>query len=635
MVVACGGAPATPGSAPSSAAPGASASVPLPDPTAPVVVGETDPGARSFDATADVGLGLAKAEVAARAAFRADAGMTTLLGADAQVVADALDAQTDATLRELLAGAGVAGAGGSELGGQLASVEEAPPVVQGPAQAGPPPPGLSLLGPWSSAVAMVRSAVEAIAPYERSTAATDEITVGASSGSVRTTATVKVTPSGSKVIIEIEAKTSGEVIGADGTLLFKIEGVGKARIEAECCPDAAGLAAATVTFSASENYFGGNAAGSAGQSFDNASEADIRVYSNEAAEVDRTEVDSRGEQTTRNGTRTAGGATDSDGYSLGIAEAYTMAGTSGPITSRGAQVTDVDGATRANGQTSFDLLFYLTSNAAWATATAVETAWRSGKCLDLIVDPEGGDVDPDSVTDVVAKVKHHFEGNELDKPVTATLAGVKTVDPAGEKQPAPATVKYTAGSEEGETGDIAFESVSNRGIAKKTVRFTVGSTAWTVGFKGTTSQVANAALGPEKISLKATISDLRVTAKDGQVTGRGKLHLKGTHKAGCFSGKLDQVVPIDLDGSLVGTGPEAVLRVTFSRPSPSTGTIVLSCPQVASWPFPDAAYSEFFWFVIGTVDLPAAGGTVDFDRTVELLPRSGTATGTFTVTKVP
>ena len=60
----------------------------------------------------------------------------------------------------------------------------------------------------------------------------------------------------------------------------------------------------------------------------------------------------------------------------------------------------------------------------------------------------------------------------------------------------------------------------------------------------------------------------------------------------------------------------------------------MSCPQIASWDFPDASYSEIFWYVIGTVDLPAAGGTVAFDRTAVLLPRSGTVAGTFTVTKV-
>ena len=60
----------------------------------------------------------------------------------------------------------------------------------------------------------------------------------------------------------------------------------------------------------------------------------------------------------------------------------------------------------------------------------------------------------------------------------------------------------------------------------------------------------------------------------------------------------------------------------------------MSCPKIASWDFPDAAYSELVWFVIGTVDLPAAGGKVAFDRTAVLLPRTGTVAGTFTVTKV-
>jgi hypothetical protein len=72
---------------------------------------------------------------------------------------------------------------------------------------------------------------------------------------------------------------------------------------------------------------------------------------------------------------------------------------------------------------------------------------------------------------------HRIEGNELDKPVVATLSGVAKLEPAGEKQPAPATVTYDAGPKNGDRGDIAFESVSNRGIAQKTVTRSWSSSA--------------------------------------------------------------------------------------------------------------------------------------------------------------
>jgi hypothetical protein len=460
----------------------------------------------------------------------------------------------------------------------------------------------------------------------------ETLEIAGNTGTITTTLTVNATRSGSRLSVDLTMKTKGQVVdAATGAILYGIDSIVTGHIDIDFCPDASGRAAANVKLTSSEIYTSGG--GTRGVSREFSGTAGIIV--GEDAEIQTIEGTAQAGEEAR-GVAPAGGGD--------AATSSTRTASDNIATDRqGRRLSTVPRATTFGGEGStldaqvalWGSMTIFVETMVMAAAREAEKLWKDGSCVELIVDPEGGDVDPDSITDVVAKVRHVVEGNELDKPVTATLVGVKTVDPAGEKQPAPATVKYTAGSEEGETGDIAFESVSNRGIAKKTVRFTVGSTAWTVGFKGTTSQVANAALGPEKISLKATISDLRVTAKDGQLTGRGKLHLKGTHTAGCFTGKLDQVVPIDLEGSLIGTGPEAVLRVTFSRPSPSTGTIVLSCPQVASWPFPDAAYSEFFWFVIGTVDLPAAGGTVDFDRTVELLPRSGTATGTFTVTKVP
>ena len=633
LVAGCGDPGGTPEPSIATLEPGSTATTPLTDPSAPASVGSADPGTRTFDASADLGLGLAQAEVAARTALRADADMTTFLGPDAQVVADALDGQTDRLLRELLTDIGVAARAAPDLSGHLASTSGSRPPLPSRPGVGPPPPGTSLLGPWVSAVLMVESAVQATAPYDRATESTDEITIGSSSGSVRTKTSVKITPSGSKVIIEIDVQTSGEVIDAGGTLLFKVQGVGKARIEAESCPDAAGLAPATVAFSATETYLAGSAAGSAGQTFESSSEADIRVYANDAAEVDRTEVDSRGEQAVQEGTRSAGGASGVDGYSIGIAEAYTITGTSGALTSRGAQVTDAVDATQANGQGAFDLLFYLTSNAAWATATAVETAWRSGKCLDLIVDPEGGDVGPDSVTEVIATVKHHFEGSELDKPVTAVLAGVAAIEPAGDEQPAPATVRYTAGPEVGDVGEISFETVSNRGIAKKTVKFTVRPAAWDVTFKGTDSEV----FAIVSNTLKARIDELRITAEGDVLSGTGKLSLRGTVTSASCSGPLDQVADVAiLRGTLVGTGPDAVLRIILSATSPPGDVVKVRCVPGGGAEIPAEGHAERFGEALMEFDLPAAGGPTTVSKSAAI---GGifvvTVKGVFTVTPVP
>ena len=121
---------------------------------------------------------------------------------------------------------------------------------------------------------------------------------------------------------------------------------------------------------------------------------------------------------------------------------------------------------------------------AYTASKAAERFWQSGKCVEVVVDPTGGDVDDDSTTTVTAKVRHRFEGNELDKPVEATVSGVKSIEPSGQKVPSPASFTYTAGPNEGDSGDVTFKSVSNRGIGQTTVTFKVGAKALKVAISG-------------------------------------------------------------------------------------------------------------------------------------------------------
>ncbi len=117
--------------------------------------------------------------------------------------------------------------------------------------------------------------------------------------------------------------------------------------------------------------------------------------------------------------------------------------------------------------------------AVYVTAKAAEKFWRSGKCIDVVVAPDGGDVSANSTTSVTAKVRQHFENAELDKAVEATLSGVKSIEPAAKKVPSPATFTYTAGPNPKDAGIVTFKSVSNRGIGEKAVTFTVGG-GWKV-----------------------------------------------------------------------------------------------------------------------------------------------------------
>jgi hypothetical protein len=162
-----------------------------------------------------------------------------------------------------------------------------------------------------------------------------------------------------------------------------------------------------------------------------------------------------------------------------------MAHNAGALT---LDITDDEDSTSDDLIALFGSALGPTVTAAHILGQAAEKFWRGGKCIEVVATPKGGDVDANSVTEVVAKVRQRFDGNELTKPVVATLTGVKSVDPAGVKQPAPATFKYTAGAKPGAKGELKLESVSNRGIGTTTVTFTVKAGKWTTGSTATFGQ---------------------------------------------------------------------------------------------------------------------------------------------------
>lgn len=605
-----------------------SSSAPLPpDAASPGPTGAStgtvpDPSLPAIDLVDPAG-SVAAAELTLRQEVRERAGLVNL-GPGALELAAAMDASAARTLTQLRLDAGA-----EALHGQIAAIGAPVPLA--------PSPGINS---WLVFGTLI-SVLDHLAKEPKSGTfeePPETIEIAGNTGTITTTTTLKAVVSGSQLSVDITMKTKGQVVDrATGAVLYSIDSTVTGHIDVDFCPDSGGKSAANVKLTSSEIYVRGGAGGSSAKGVSSEFSGSASISVGDDANIVRVDGTQQGSEDAKGGVSPPGGGdaelTASTRYMTdNIAndgKGSRLPGVPRDIKLGGEGSTPADQA-RMIGNT---IVFVETM--VMAAAKEAEKLWKSGKCVELIVTPDGGDVEANEVTSVTATLKHKIEGNELDKPVEASFTGKQSLDPASGKQPAPATVSHTAGPDQGDAGSIAFRSVSNRGIAEKTVTFTVGSTAWSVAFKGTTTQTANAALGPEKISLAATISDLRASSKDGQLSGSGKLHLKGTHTAGCFKGSLDQVVPIDLEGSLVGTGPDAVLRVTFRRPSASTGTIVLACPDIASWPFPDSGYSEFFWFVVGTVDLPAAGGTVAWDRAVELLPRSGTVSGTFTVTKVP
>jgi len=295
-----------------------------------------------------------------------------------------------------------------------------------------------------------------------------------------------ITSTGSRVVAEFTFDLSGSVANNISGATAQMTGSATAHVEIDGCPDASGSSKGKVSLSSSETVSGQHDGGEGTASWTRDLSGDFDIAVDDEANISGLTVDVKANETVVESDREPGDdEPQTEGHELGVSvhaeyeSGPGFAGTVADDSKTDGDVTHQKDATKAHLASLVKSALYAIMVAAVGLGQNAEAFWRDGKCIEVIVDPEGGDVEADSTTDVTAAVRHRFEGNELDKPVEATLAGVTAIEPAGRKQPAPATSIYTAGPNEGDKGDVTFESVSNRGIGKKTVTFTVRPTGWT------------------------------------------------------------------------------------------------------------------------------------------------------------
>ena len=440
--------------------------------------GSFDPASTTLDLSTDAIVAAAGQENADRASQRALTDMTGYLGPDAPALAAALDRQAADGLWKL-----VDSANSSTTDMRLASVRL--PRVTDPVDTTlVPPPGMALLGPWVASMIIVDAPSSWETVYSDSKHSEDEVVIGPNKGTVTTDTSTSIAPSGSRLVVDVTTKQVGEVSDAAGHLIFRINAVGHGHVDIQACPDAQGTAQASMEFSANESYFASSDAGRSGSSWQEDDKAEAKILADDEANVDHVGIELKASIANKGGSRAAGaGQSDLSAYTMDVAGTMTI-GQNGSGTP-GAGTFNARNVTRAQVDEAYKATDKFLGIVAWTSAKAAERFWRSGKCIQVVVDPEGGDVAANSATSVTATVRHRFDGNELNKPVEATMTGVKSIEPAGQRQPAPATFTYAAGAKPGEAGDVTFKSVSNRGIGETTVKFTVGG-GWKTESDGST-----------------------------------------------------------------------------------------------------------------------------------------------------
>jgi hypothetical protein len=237
---------------------------------------------------------------------------------------------------------------------------------------------------------------------------------------------------------------------------------GEATVIVDVCPDEDGTVVATATTSASVDAAGN------GLGYRVVAEADDRAVATVNAQANVASVAHTGSMSRHATGDRAVFAVGGEGSAESHLEGSTSwtsdgAGTAGP-SSVEVQV--------AEGANEVDVRAWVLTRALAATLTdtaikAATRVWRGGRCLELKADPPGKEVDPGSETEIEVTIVQTAHDDEVEREVTASLAGTEKVEPLDSPLMAPGPFTYTATSEAEGEGTITFESVSDRGIAKE------------------------------------------------------------------------------------------------------------------------------------------------------------------------
>jgi hypothetical protein len=426
---------------------------------------------------------------------------------------------------------------------------------------------------------------------------TDEkVTVGGNQGVITTTTTSTVAFDGSKVSIDIEVKVSGEIHDANGTTVYRVDSTGKGHIDGDACPDASGIATAHVSFTASESYVSGGSTSGLEEDFS----ADVRIRADDDANLAGVEIIAKAHETSSGGVLSAGGG-ESELLAHELNAGATFKLPNDPVAGFGALESSNETADSTEATNLILGMGIFSVLPAKVAAKAAETAWRSGMCVRVSPKPKGGNVAHDSTTDVRVIVRQRYEDVELDKPVTASLdAGPKSIAPAGQALPAPATFTYTAGPKAGDTGVVTFKSVSNRGIGKTSVTFQVES-GWTAD-----RQDGAQALKGQKCGGLGGVWKIVGTIKTDQIdsTTTTTATINGTTLVGTYTYKSvtksfpSIVTTITASGrASIAAQPDGTLKMTIFGTTATSTAVGAGTQVTVSVPIPDGSYA---WIPGGT-----------------------------------
>ena len=289
-----------------------------------------------------------------------------------------------------------------------------------------------------------------------------------SDGSATGESKVTITKSGSQITLEIEIRSSKTAENGAVTN----EAI-KGRMQIQVCPDAEGRAPLSFSLAMSSETNRGENHVATQSTFDGSTDALV----NDNADLTGNDLHytSGFSGQTTSGSKTTGEFAElrTDITTGGMEPGGRPSG-SGYI----SQVTRASsGATDSTVQYAKALGQALAIMFSFMVSAEAEKEWKNGRCVEIVVEgaEDSNVVAPGSSTPFTARVRHKFEGVELNGPIEGTLSGKESLAPQG-KAEAPVHYTYLAPQETASSATAALETRSRRGVAKRTLEFRTGTT---------------------------------------------------------------------------------------------------------------------------------------------------------------
>ena len=315
-----------------------------------------------------------------------------------------------------------------------------------------------------------------------------------------------ITSGGGKISFEVQMSATDNIFNAtDGSFVALYTSTSDGKFDVNACPEEGGVARGTYTFQTKHAMNDVSGAANSRSGGSRAVDAPFTLYNGDDAHLLRIET-----------TLDMKADAHSDAVDWTATQTLPIVmSPSGATTSQGGSGLSAQGT---GAERSAGSMFVSSAMAQLLLAQIgreTEKFWRSGKCIELTPSRDTGNVDPNEQVDLSVTAAGKFQHDEIDQPIKATFSGATSLDPTGEPVPYPPTFTFIAGPNNGDKGTINLEQVSNRGIGKKLVEFTVG----TPQFGGTIHfhQVSNFLNATTTIDITAQVV-MVVDGTSGQLT---------------------------------------------------------------------------------------------------------------------